>query len=195
MFYLTSSSIAMDLKECPINLNFIDFDIDKRYSCSNNYALKIDFHNDIKYSIKCINKLISLHNNNISFATPYKDFNLTYIISNYNDEIIDALKAIFIDNIMDKYNIQRCKHLDRKVGCTVKNISCKLFVCKYLKNNEKFNLSPNDIILFQCFFTKKQQLVLKYNFFKTKEEIITKLLEKNSLPYFIYYLTNSYRIE
>ena len=51
-----------------------------------------------------------------------------------------------------------------------------------------------DFILVQSFFNKKQQLILKYNFFKSKEEILNKLLEENNEPLIIYYLHSKYRI-
>lgn len=52
----------------------------------------------------------------------------------------------------------------------------------------------NDFLLIQVFFYYKQRLILKYNFFKSKEEILEKLLEENNYPTFIYYLRNMYRI-
>ena len=77
----------------------------------------------------------------------------------------------------------------------VRNISCKLFVCNYLKKEKLFNIDIKDFILIQSFFNKKQQLILKQNFFKSKEEILNKLLEENNESLFIYYLRNNYRID
>lgn len=91
-------------------------------------------------------------------------------------------------------NIHTCKYLGDDKNCLTQNISCKLFVCKYLKKNSNFNIDYNTCLLLKSFFNKKQSLILKYNFFRTKEEIIDKLLEKNNLPYFLYYLFDSYRI-
>ena len=51
-----------------------------------------------------------------------------------------------------------------------------------------------DYLLIQAFFTNKQKLILHYNFFRSKEEILEKLIEKNNTPFFIYYLSSNYRI-
>ena len=51
-----------------------------------------------------------------------------------------------------------------------------------------------DFLLIMAFFNKKQQLILKHNFFHSKGELINKLLEKNSTPLSIYYLNNKYLI-
>lgn len=91
-------------------------------------------------------------------------------------------------------NIHRCKYLGNDKHCLTQNMSCKLFVCNYLKNNSHFNLSYDNFLLLSSFFNKKQALILKHNFFKTREEIIDKLLEKNNLPYILYYIFDYYRI-
>lgn len=90
-------------------------------------------------------------------------------------------------------NVKLCKHFHNK-SCSTACISCKMFTCKDLrKNNIYFKI--NNLLLLDCFFYKKQHLVLKYNFFKTREQIIDKLLENNTSPYLIYYLNNNYRIK
>lgn len=89
-------------------------------------------------------------------------------------------------------NIKLCEHLNCK-QCNTKCIACKLFTCKYLKKkNIIFN--SHNILLLDCFFSNKQHLILESNFFKTREEIIQKLLEKNNSPYFWYYLKREYMI-
>ena len=89
-------------------------------------------------------------------------------------------------------NTHLCKYLKNKT-CSTYCIACKLFTCKALrKKNIHFEI--NKYLLLNCFFDSKQHLILKHNFFKTKEEILVKLLEKNNTPYFIYYITNKYRI-
>lgn len=89
-------------------------------------------------------------------------------------------------------NTQLCKYIKNKT-CSISCISCKLFTCKALRK-QNIHFAINKYLLLNCFFNPKQHLILKHNFFKTKEEIITKLLEKNHSPYFIYYITNKYRI-
>ena len=91
-------------------------------------------------------------------------------------------------------NKQKCKYLGPDKHCTAKNLSCKFFTCSYLKKYKNFNLRMEDYLLIMTFFNKKQQLILKHNFFHSKEELINKLLEKNSTPLSIYYLNNKYLI-
>jgi len=68
-----------------------------------------------------------------------------------------------------------CSRLKNK-DCTTRNISCKLFMCEYLeKKGIKYNLK--DILPIKKIFNRKQINILKGNYFKTKEEIINKLLE------------------
>lgn len=85
-----------------------------------------------------------------------------------------------------------CKYLvDRH--CIANCISCKLHTCYYLKiKNIQFKI--NDILLLKCFFSYKQHFVLKYNVFKTREEILEKLLHVNFIPFIIYYPLALYKI-
>ena len=86
-----------------------------------------------------------------------------------------------------------CKYLiDRH--CIANCISCKLHTCYYLKSkNIQFKI--REILLLNCFFTFKQQLVLKYNVFRPKEEILNKLMHVNFIPFIIYYPFSLYKIE
>lgn len=89
-------------------------------------------------------------------------------------------------------NERVCEHLINKT-CETKNISCKLFTCKYLKNKGiKFN--PNNILYLDYFFNMKQKDIIRFNFFKTKEEIIDKLLIKDLTPYIWWLFTRKYKI-
>ncbi len=71
-----------------------------------------------------------------------------------------------------------CRNLDLKTGkCKIKNISCKLFTCKYLKKEGyKFNL--NDIYLSRYFFNFRQKYYLKTAFFLSKEEVLKEILKR-----------------
>lgn len=92
-------------------------------------------------------------------------------------------------------NVEKCKYFDKKSKkCSTKNISCKIFVCPYVKRTTSFDINMSDFLLVESFFNKKQKLILKYNYFRTEDEIIDKLLAKNHIPYFIYYWANCYRI-
>ena len=89
-------------------------------------------------------------------------------------------------------DIKLCDHLNCK-KCNAICIACKLFTCKYLRRKNIIFNSRN-ILLLDCFFNKKKNIILESNFFKTREEIIFKLLEKDNAPYFWYYLKRKYLI-
>ena len=60
--------------------------------------------------------------------------------------------------------------------CTIKSISCKLFVCSYLrKNNIKYN--TNNIPLLKYFFSRKQKRIIEESLFIDKDIVINKLLK------------------
>lgn len=251
MIQLNEKFIILDSKDSSSKIDYIDFKLNANYPQLNS-ALKINFSDNANYNAMCIKRLQYLENKNIKFCTKFNNYNIKYIISNYNPDIISALKAISISNLKNKYeflydtifksldliwnthnpckfcnniciasrnnytshkedgccysfkysknplkfidNIQLCEFLDKDKKCTAQNISCKLFVCNYLKKEKIFNINIKDFLLIQSFFNKKQQLILKYNFFKSKEEILNKLLEKSNEPLFLYYLRSKYRI-
>ncbi len=92
-------------------------------------------------------------------------------------------------------NVKVCEYLGENKSCMTQNLSCKLFVCRYLRKNNLFDINLNNIFLIQAFFSKHKQLVLKENYFVSKEELINKILENDDyIPYFVYYLNNYYRI-
>lgn len=89
-------------------------------------------------------------------------------------------------------NVRLCRHMGHEV-CLTRCITCKMFTCKYLKQ-KGIEFKCSNILLLDCFFTKKQHLILESNFFKTEDEILKKLLEVNYYPYIIYYLLGDYYI-
>lgn len=103
--------------------------------------------------------------------------------------IIDFFSKSFIKNI------HKCKYLGVDKKCKTQNISCRLFVCKYLRKFKNLNIDLHDFLLVQCFYSKKQKLIIQDNFFKSKEEIIEKLNEDNHTPYLLYNILCSYRIK
>ena len=68
-----------------------------------------------------------------------------------------------------------CKYLVNK-NCEIRCMACKLFTCKYLKENGIF--FDIDALPGIAIFNKKQKEILKNSFFKPREEIIEMLLEK-----------------
>lgn len=85
-----------------------------------------------------------------------------------------------------------CKYLVNK-HCVANCISCKLHTCYFLKmKNIEYKIK--NILLLNCFFSHKQWLVLKYNAFTTKEEILQKLLHVKFIPSIFYYPFSLYKI-
>ncbi len=93
------------------------------------------------------------------------------------------LNSLFSTKLLK--NIKVCKYLKDK-KCTTQNISCKLFTCGYLRK-KKIRFDSHKILLLDCFFSYRQHDIIRYNFFKSKEEIIKKLMEENHECY-IWYL-------
>lgn len=69
-----------------------------------------------------------------------------------------------------------CQYLD-KDHCTIKSISCKLYSCPTLRENNIY-FKIKDMPLLKYFFNIKQKYYLKYSFFKDKDYVINKLIEK-----------------
>lgn len=90
-------------------------------------------------------------------------------------------------------DVKLCEHMKNK-ECDTKCISCKMFTCKYLKE-KNIQFHTRNILLLDCFFNKKQKLILEQNFFKTREEILQKLREKNNSLYIWYLLKKKYLIK
>lgn len=89
-------------------------------------------------------------------------------------------------------NERLCTHMKNR-KCDTKNISCKLFTCGYLKSkNIRYN--THKILILDIFFNKKQHDIINLNFFKTKEEILNKILEVNKDPYIWYLFRRKYLI-
>lgn len=89
-------------------------------------------------------------------------------------------------------NVKLCKHMINR-NCDVNCIGCKLWTCKYLRK-KKISFTVKNIPISRGIFNKKQQAIIENNLFKTKEQIIDKLLEKNNMPYFIYFILEKYII-
>ena len=82
-----------------------------------------------------------------------------------------------------------CKYLGDNKECQIKCISCKFFVCQYLKDRGVY-LDILDNFLLRAIFNRKQLDVIHINFFKTEEETINKLIKvkKNHMPYKLFVL-------
>ena len=109
--------------------------------------------------------------------------------NNYMDKEYNGCCYSFKRKRFGKVNKKPCIHLKDDKTCDTKNISCKLFTCIYLRKNTNFKTNYEDYIMLKLFFNKKERLIIKYNFFKTKEEILKKLQEKSIKPYILYLLS------
>jgi hypothetical protein len=85
-----------------------------------------------------------------------------------------------------------CKHLNGTT-CDTQNISCKLYTCKYLRKNGVTFL-PQHMLLTSLFLNEKQFDIIRFNFFKTKEEILEKLKERDHIPYYWWFFIGKYKI-
>ncbi len=127
----------------------------------------------------------------------YCDFSNNTCIANRENKTCNkdngCCYTIKYQGYLDFENTGLCKY--QKSGkCQIKSITCKLYTCAFYKK-QGIRFKPNDIFLIKYFFTNKQKLILLYNFYKDKSEMINKLLEKNNVPYLVYYLTGSYYIK
>lgn len=118
------------------------------------------------------------------------DFQNDRCIANRNKmsskDIMGCCYSFTYNVLGDIKNKKICKFLKGK-KCTTKCMACKLYTCKYLRS-KGITFKAKDNVLLSSFFNKKQLRVLSCNYFISKEEIIEKLLEKNYMPYIIYYI-------
>lgn len=85
-------------------------------------------------------------------------------------------KSVHQDNgCCYQYKIGICKYLHKET-CTIKNVSCKLFMCEYIESQViKFKL--DSIIPVKSLFNKKQVKIIEKSYFKTRNEVINLLLK------------------
>ncbi|MCL2860547.1 MAG: hypothetical protein FWF46_08420 [Oscillospiraceae bacterium] len=121
----------------------------------------------------------------------YCDFKGTKCIAQRENKAIHQTMGCcysFKDTFLGYTKAELCKFLNQ-TKCETKCMACKLFTCKYLKE-KGIHFKAKDDILLSCFFNKKQLEILSANFFTKKEVVISKLLEKNNMPYIFYYMFN-----
>ncbi len=99
--------------------------------------------------------------------------------------------SIFSISIRPKeYDV--CPYLKNK-SCSTQNISCKLFTCRYLRKKGIY-FNYRKMLLLTLFLTEKQLDIARFNYFRTKEEIINKLLKKDYSPYIWWLFIRGYKI-
>ena len=249
MINIYENTAIMEFKEYN-QLNYkIKNEIEKKI---NKEIFMINFTDDIKQNIKLLKEL-KKKNNKIRYSgIKYNDYRLIGIINNANQEIIDCIKAIFIDNRDEKYEfiynticnqldqkwinenpckfennicicerqyknprengccyafwyknlgsqitgIHQCEHLHPTEHCRNANITCKLYVCPYLKKHSNFRIKLGELIMVKIFFNKYQKIIIKNNFFIKKEELLKKLKndEYRIKPLLLYYVDRSFLV-
>lgn len=68
-----------------------------------------------------------------------------------------------------------CPYLKGK--CTIKSISCKLFMCSLVEHKYSLKSNINNYPFLAYFFNHKQQDIITYSFRQDKEEVINNLLK------------------
>ncbi len=89
-------------------------------------------------------------------------------------------------------NEKICKYLNNN-HCSTKNISCKLHTCRYLRK-KGVRFKPHKMLPLECFFNQKQHDIINLNFFRNREEILNKLMEKHYEPYFVFLMNKGFHV-
>ena len=70
-----------------------------------------------------------------------------------------------------------CVHFNKKKKkCNIKSISCKLFVCSYLRKKGIKN-NVNEVVYLKYFLSIRQKLICYSSFFEDKDQVINKFLK------------------
>lgn len=76
-------------------------------------------------------------------------------------------------NLKEKNGCCRVCRLQTSTGCSSKNLTCKLFFCDEVKNKYEV-ITFKDLKLLKL-LTRRQRLILKFDLFSTREEVLTDL--------------------
>jgi hypothetical protein len=99
------------------------------------------------------------------------------------------------DMFMDIRDKKLCQYMNpEQKKCDIKCVSCKLYACQHL-NQKGVEYDIREFPYIRKIFDRNQIEVLRFNFFKTREEIINKLLEvkDSKLPFCMFYLFGAAR--
>lgn len=98
--------------------------------------------------------------------------------------------SFYIDWLMNMCDKKLCQHFDLiEKKCTTKCLPCKLYTCLHLEKQGVY-FSIYNFPGLNKIFTKNQMWVLRNNCFKTKEQIIERLIEvrKSKMPHLLFSL-------
>lgn len=156
-----------------------------KYCDKNNVKIKYNTNDEtLKQIEKAINEKDLSKRYSYIYDTVCDYIDKKYLECNYCEFKDDVCKYFRENNDLNHkngccYSDARgglCEHLVNK-HCNIKSISCKLYSCEILRNNNiKFRIRK--IPLLKCFFNIKQKYYLKYSFFKDKTYVMYKLIEK-----------------
>ena len=249
MIKIYENNIIIDFKE------YSSLSSEKKEEIEKNINVKLFtaiFTGDTKQNIKIL-KQLKKKNDRIGYCgIEYNGYILIGIVNNANEEIIDCIRAIFIDNKderyefiydtickqLDKiwvnenpckfenniciferqsknprengccyafwyknlgtqtYGVHQCEHLHPTEHCKNPNLTCKLFVCPYLKKHSNFKIEVDKLALIQVFFNRYQKLLIRNNFFIEKNKFIEKLKkdEHRIKPLILYYSNRDFLV-
>ena len=154
-----------------------------------NEKLKINVTGDIpekdKYELKQIEKVAGIKDR-------YEQLSVLF------DELCDYLDKYIVGNICEfdedglciaqrdgKQKIKvngccgKCIYVGKK-GCTIRNITCKTFFCRYIKSIKEIP-DYKESKLYKYFLTRSQKLFLETSFWQPKDVIIKKLYSMNMI--------------
>ncbi|HCC04207.1 MAG TPA: hypothetical protein DEP51_05055 [Clostridiales bacterium] len=92
--------------------------------------------------------------------------------------------------------VHQCEHLHPTSHCQNPNLTCKVFVCPYLRKHSSFKIELNKLILVKVFFNRYQKIVLRNNFFIEKNRFLEKLKkdEHRIKPLILYYVDRDFLV-
>lgn len=92
--------------------------------------------------------------------------------------------------------VHKCEHLHPTEHCKNPNLTCKLFVCTYLKKHSNFRINPSELLLVQVFLNRYQKIMIRNNFFIDKKDFVEKLKkdEHRIKPLILYYVHRDFLV-
>lgn len=166
----------------------------KIYEKTSKYLKKINA-NDINNKLEQIDKILQIKDIKERYSYLY-DLLCDYLDNEFKEKNICGFSNNICKRCLDlkNRNIQKdsyfngcchrfldgsnCKQLDLNTGrCKVRNLSCKLFTCNYLKK-KGYKFSLKDIYLSRYFFNLRQRYYLDSAFFLSKEELLKEILKR-----------------
>lgn len=79
--------------------------------------------------------------------------------------------------ILFEKDLHLCEYQKDK-KCTAKCITCKMYMCDYIKKNYGIKFTTKNVLLIKRYFNFIQKQVIRYSFFTPKEVIMKRLLIK-----------------